>query len=78
DGRYVYFVPVSSSNFVRYDPKLPFDAAESWTKHRMAYTFTGAGFDGRYIYATPQGFGSIQRFEARAAGDLGPTQASFF
>jgi len=78
DGRYVYFVPAGSGSLVRYDPKLPFDSAEAWTKHRMTTQSTGAAFDGRYLYLVPQGFGSIQRFEARAKDDPGPTQASFY
>lgn len=78
DGRFVYFVPTAADFLVRYDPKLPFDSASAWVKHRMTSQASGAIFDGHYLYVVPRSFGSVFRYEARAASDPGPTQASFY
>jgi hypothetical protein len=68
DGRYMYLVPGSglhSSNLAnkgfaaRYDVRAPFTATTSWSKFDLkgssvnAPGFTGAVFDGRYVYLVP-------------------------
>jgi hypothetical protein len=65
DGRYVYFVPYQNSSglhgrVLRYDTQASFSGAASWTAYdatvavgAAAVGFTGAIFDGRYIYFCP-------------------------
>jgi hypothetical protein len=76
DGRYVYFVPGSSSagTVSRYDTSLSFNAIGSWTLFDLTQLqsgcrgYYGAVFDGRYIYFTPNAntdgiFGTIVRYD---------------
>lgn len=66
DGRYVYYVPRNTGPsppgglVVRYDTQSAFDQAGSWSKYDLvpnvnvnAKGFTGAVFDGRYLYFMP-------------------------
>ncbi|MBS0625613.1 MAG: hypothetical protein JSS32_06150 [Verrucomicrobia bacterium] len=60
DGRYVYFVPYStasavSSNFLRYDTYNSFSSTVSFTSFDLGIStgYSGAVFDGRYIYFVP-------------------------
>jgi hypothetical protein len=63
DGRYVYFVPFSNGMYdglvARYDTQAPFTTSGSWstfdltTVSEAATGFTGAAFDGRYVYFVP-------------------------
>ncbi len=63
DGRYVYFAPHHNGSAYhgvtcRYDTTLPFTTASSWSTFNIASIngnavgFTGAAFDGRYVYYT--------------------------
>ena len=59
DGRYVYFMPLSTGVVLRYDTGAPFDAPASWSAFdanplglKLA---VGGVFDGRYLYITPYG-----------------------
>jgi hypothetical protein len=62
DGRYVYFVPSGSESNVtaRYDTKATFDVGASWevfdtgNVNSQVEGYTGAVFDGAYIYLVPQ------------------------
>ncbi|HEY5242196.1 MAG TPA: hypothetical protein VIJ22_12045, partial [Polyangiaceae bacterium] len=65
DGRYVYTVPYENNVgvdgvLVRYDTETSFLTATAWTPFDMATInataegFTGATFDGRYIYFVPK------------------------
>jgi hypothetical protein len=59
DGRFLYLIPYGSPLLVRLDTKEPFDAPGSWSVFEMATVapntafFSGAGFDGRYVYFVP-------------------------
>ncbi len=63
DGRYVYLAPFDNGTYdgvaARYDTQKSFAAAASWevfdvtTIAAAATGFTGAGFDGRYVYLLP-------------------------
>jgi hypothetical protein len=62
DGRYLYFVPVYPTSVVaRYDTTADFGQAGAWTFFDVttikaqAASFTGAAFDGRYLYLAPSG-----------------------
>ena len=62
DGRYVYMGPGGSESFVvRCDTQGPFTDAASWAAFDMAQLsvslglFSGAAFDGRFVYFTPVG-----------------------
>jgi hypothetical protein len=59
DGRFVYFMPLSTGVVLRYDTRSPFEAASSWSAFdanplglKLA---VGGVFDGRYLYITPYG-----------------------
>jgi hypothetical protein len=59
DGRYIYFVPLSTGNALRYDTLGEFHDQRNW----LAYDIkplgmklaVGAVFDGRYVYYVPYG-----------------------
>lgn len=61
DGRYIYYVPAFgiAAQAARYDTRVPFDSASSWstfslaTLHPSATSFAGAVFDGHFIYFLP-------------------------
>ncbi|MGI9288701.1 MAG: DUF4347 domain-containing protein, partial [Pseudomonadales bacterium] len=65
DGRYVYLVPLNDSGnehgmMVRYDTLAAFDQASSWETYDVetqfgssVVGFSGAIFDGQYMYYTP-------------------------
>ena len=61
DGRYVYVSPSASNNssVVRYDTSLPFSGSGSYTVFNLQQLssiykgFSGALFDGRYVYFVP-------------------------
>jgi hypothetical protein len=63
DGRYLYLVPYNNGSFdgivARYDSTGPFTSPGSWTSfdttslNSAAAGFSGAGFDGRYLYLVP-------------------------
>lgn len=79
DGRYVYFTPYiyngnlsSTSILIRYDSTLALSAASSWisldltTINPSASGFGGQGFDGRYLYLTPQSGSTALRYDTQA------------
>jgi hypothetical protein len=83
DGKYVYLVPqwgdVDPSGLVaRHDTQAPFTSASSWstfdvtTINAAAKGFTGAAFDGKYLYLAPYGddkgnaYGTIARLDTQA------------
>ncbi|MBX3182871.1 MAG: hypothetical protein KIT72_18240 [Polyangiaceae bacterium] len=80
DGTYLYLIPARGSEprgtITRYDTRAPFDQASSWQAfdlegvHEDAKGFSGASFDGRYLYLSPRNNGSshgrVLRFDTRA------------
>jgi hypothetical protein len=68
DGRYVYFVPLKydqtyTSKVLRYDTQTAFSDPDSWKAYEMPFPehpdakgFTGAVFDGKYVYFVPNSF----------------------
>ena len=65
DGRYLYLIPSGAFGIVtRYDTQSPFANAASWTTFEVptvdasAKGFTGATFDGRFVYLVPA-FGTM-------------------
>jgi hypothetical protein len=75
DGRYVYLVPSDNGALdgvvARYDTQANFTASASWSTfdttgvNANAKGFTGAAFDGRYVYLVPQYGGVVARFDAK-------------
>ncbi|MBF8264064.1 MAG: hypothetical protein HW387_1729, partial [Parachlamydiales bacterium] len=77
DGRYIYFVPNTTSSasgtIARYDTALPFYATSSYTAfdtravNSASKGFQGGVFDGRYVYLVPNNngaaFGQITRYD---------------
>jgi hypothetical protein len=68
DGKYVYVVPYDTPTIVRYDTSAPFSGAGAgWSKldtnkltdGGVANGYSGAIFDGRYVYLVPGDFGSL-------------------
>jgi hypothetical protein len=83
DGRYVYLVPNSNGGgpdgiVTRYDTQATFTTGASWatfgvtTVNANATGFSGAGFDGRYVYFVPYNNGGFDGVVARY-----DTQATF-
>ena len=68
DGRYVYFAPYGlpyNGNVLQYDTQAGFTAGGSWnaydasgTSGLVAKGYTGAVFDGRYVYFIPNSNGT--------------------
>jgi hypothetical protein len=92
DGRYVYLVPYTNAvsptgNAVpdglvaRYDTQAPFTTTASWSTFDLAALnavgFTGAAFDGRYVYFVPDFAGVVARFDARTPPSM-PKLPAFF
>ncbi len=81
DGRYLYFVPLDngapSGQITRYDTTASFTAAGSYAVYDTTAVnsnskgFTGAVFDGRYVYFVPYDngakFGQITRYDTTAS-----------
>lgn len=71
DGRYVYFAPLNSDRFLRFDTIGVFTNSTNWQK--MSTTTAGVGgadskykgctFDGKYIYYSPNLVQSFTRFD---------------
>jgi hypothetical protein len=86
DGRFVYFTPRSNVNgsddgvVARFDTKASagFQGASSWSTFDVstaknapnAKGFSGAIFDGRYVYVLPSASTVIARFDAKSPGSL--------
>ena len=73
DGRYVYYVPVNSVTFVRFDTLGVFTTAGDWDRMNtstaqggaeLPEAYSCASFDGRYVYFVPRDSNSFVRFEA--------------
>ncbi|HEY6461198.1 MAG TPA: hypothetical protein VIY73_13630, partial [Polyangiaceae bacterium] len=86
DGRYVYVVPgdnaVGASGLVaRYDTTQPFGSSSSWAAFDLtvidtqAVEFTGAVFDGRFVYLVPRNRGLVARFDTSNGNALSHTEA---
>lgn len=82
DGRYLYLVPFFKGEYhgqvTRYDTRLPFQDAASWTVfdtaavHPGSRGFVSGCFDGRYLYLSPYQLdpttqhGQVSRYDTRA------------
>jgi hypothetical protein len=88
DGRYIYLVPHDNGApdgiLARLDTTAPdFKASAAWstfdtsTVNSAAKGFTGAVFDGRFLYLVPTTGGVVARFDAKAPSSL-PALPSFF
>jgi hypothetical protein len=86
DGTYVYMVPNYTSIFARYDTKESFSGA-GWSTFDLstlgdggagANSFTGAIFDGRYLYLLP-GYGEtvVMRFDTQGTINSPASWSSF-
>jgi len=60
DGTFVYFTPRTDgksyhTRVLRYDTRLPFDQAQSWSAFDVGLnnSYQGCAFDGRYVYFAP-------------------------
>jgi hypothetical protein len=71
---------------VRYDTTAAFDTASSWvafdmaTLNTLATGFTGAIFDGRYVYYVPRQFGGaglVVRYDTHASFALASAWTTF-
>lgn len=77
DGRYLYLVPTVGSGLLaaRFDTQAAFTSGASWSLFSLKTVsasmsgFTGATFDGRYVYLVPafSSTGLATRYDTRAA-----------
>jgi predicted secreted protein len=75
DGRYIYYVPLNSDTFIRFDTQgTSFTTAADWQKMSMSTAqgaaaldnaYFGASFDGRYIYYVPLNSDTFVRFDTQ-------------
>jgi hypothetical protein len=80
DGRFVYFVPSAPASGVvtRYDTQSTFGAACAWSAYDIgklnpsATSFSGAVFDGKFLYLMPHGNTWVARFEAKTPESMPP------
>jgi hypothetical protein len=92
DGRYVYFAPATNGVITRLDTAAAggFQVAASWSTFDIAALpgasgaggFSGAWFDGRYVYFVPHGLGGVQsglvvRFDATGSFASAASWATF-
>ena len=89
DGRYVYFVPNNnggSTVLTRYDTTNSFFTGESYSAFDIAanvnsnsLNFTGAIFDGRYVYLVPNSifYGQITRYDTAGSFTASTSYATF-
>jgi len=87
DGRYVYVVPNQTPILARYDTTASFTVVGAgWSSFDMSTlpdggalnSFTGAVFDGRYVYLIPGGFSSIaMRYDTTGPLTMASSWASF-
>ena len=89
DGRYVYFVPNGgglNSQVTRYDTLASFTTSTSWatfdttTLSVGAKGFSGAAFDGRYLYFAPNGVSTndvVARYDTQASFAAGTSWTTF-
>ena len=73
DGRYIYFVPLSTGVALRHDTRGDFGAACDWSRsgfiRRVAAGrwYVGGLFDGIYVYFVPFGHSRVVRYDTRDA-----------
>jgi hypothetical protein len=86
DGRHVYLVPSNngvSGIAARYDTQAGLSGAGSWetfdvsSVNSEATGFTGAAFDGRYVYLVPTMNRIVARYDTQAAFSNGGSWAAF-
>lgn len=69
DGRYIYFVPLSHGDVLRYDTQRDFHDAKSWTAFDATplkmQSCVGAVFDGTYVYFVPYSHTVVVRYDTR-------------
>ena len=69
DGRYIYFVPLTTGQVVRYDTRGAFAAAASWEVFDAAplgmQMNVGAVFDGTFLYFCSYGHSLMIRYDTR-------------
>lgn len=89
DGRYIYLSPLHngtafSGRVVRYDTQGDYKAASSWTTYDLApldpdaVGFTGAAFDGRYLFFVPNAGHTVARFDAKRPPSLPGLKGSYY
>jgi hypothetical protein len=83
DGRYVYLVPYSISEYghgwvARFDTREPLSSATAWKFYNVAtlnpdaISFVGAVFDGQYMYFVPAVKSVVVRFYAKYPAQMPP------
>lgn len=97
DGRYVYFVPMRDNvagagyhgRVVRYDTQGSFGSAQSWSSYDASSTsaletvgYSGATFDGRYLYFSPgqtatEYHGNVLRYDTQAEFKTGASWVAY-
>lgn len=92
DGRFVYFAPATNGVITRLDTAAAggFQVATSWSTFDAvtlpgasgAGGFSGASFDGRYVYFVPHGLGGVQsgivvRFDPTGSFNSAASWATF-
>ncbi len=75
DGRYIYYVPYVATTFLRFDTMgTSFTTTADWQKMSMStaqggavllYAYSGASFDGRYIYYASYASDTFLRFDTK-------------
>jgi len=69
DGKYIYFVPLTSANVLRYDTAKEFRNKDSWSAFNATSLnmkrCVGAVFDGQYIYFVAYKHHIIIRYDTR-------------
>jgi hypothetical protein len=89
DGQYVYMVPYNgnagiSGLVARYDPTTSFVSGASWTifdvteVNAASAGFTGAAFDGRFVYLVPHVKTIVTRYDTLAGSFTGKSSWSTF
>ena len=71
DGRFVYYVPRNSRQFVRFDTKKSFNDPTSWSLMNLVkvtdevlHAFNGAVFDGKFVNFVPHHSNELIRVKA--------------
>ena len=85
DGRYLYFAPHTTSTAVRFDTTGGFADKASWQSYDLTTTlsasaqgYSGAVFDGRYVYLVPNATSLAVRFDAKSPPSLPSFASSFY
>jgi len=75
DGRYVYYTPLASDTFVRFDTKVSFTDITSWAQMSTNsaqgavadVAYQSCTFDGQYVYYAPRSSETFIRFDTTAS-----------